>query len=39
MKKLTVSILKKRKKKDFEEIYNSYYKLVFYVSYMIVKDQ
>lgn len=39
MNKLTVSTLKKRKRKDFEKIYNTYYKLVFYVSYVIVKDQ
>ena len=39
MKELTISVLKKRRKRDFEKIYNQYYKLVFYVSYNLVKDQ
>lgn len=39
MKELTVSVLKKRRKKDFELIYNQYYKLVYYVAYNVVKDQ
>ena len=39
MKELTISTLKRRKKRDFERIYNQYYKLVFYVSYNLVKDQ
>ena len=39
MKELSVSLLKKRNKKDFEKLYYQYYKLVFYVSYSLVKDQ
>ena len=39
MKELTISTLKRRRKRDFEQIYNQYYKLVFYVSYNLVKDQ
>ena len=39
MKELTISTLKRRRKRDFEQIYNQYYKLVYYVSYNLVKDQ
>lgn len=38
-KEISIQRLKKRKEQDFKEIYISYYKLVYYVSLMIVKDE
>ena len=38
-KEISIQRLKKCKEQDFKEIYISYYKLVYYVSLMIVKDE
>lgn len=39
LKEVSIQTLKRRREKDFRQIYLSYYKLVYYVSLLIVKDK